>query len=181
MRVLDPQVARTVTDVLRGVITKGTGTRAKLTDHVAAGKTGTTDREHDAWFVGYTPQLVAAVWMGDPTQLTPMSHVGKFSPVFGGTWPATVWQKFMTLALAGQPEYPFTPPDQKLWPYGKYVSENGRGKTISSGSSRFGSSSTTRGRSFGRPPGQFPPAPTAPTSPPATTPGTTPAPGTPGP
>jgi penicillin-binding protein 1A len=181
IRVLDPQVARTVTDVLRGVITKGTGTRAKLVGHVAAGKTGTTDREHDAWFVGYTPQLVTAVWMGDPTQLTPMSHVGKFSPVFGGTWPATVWQKFMTLALAGQTEYPFAAPDQKLWPFGKYVSENGRGKTISSGSSRFGSSSTTRGRPFGRQPGPLAPSPTAPTSPPATSPETTPAPSTPGP
>ncbi len=181
VRVLDPQIARTVTDVLRGVITKGTGTRAKVTGHVAAGKTGTTDREHDAWFVGYTPQLVAAVWMGDPTQLTPMSHVGKFGPVFGGTWPATVWQKFMTLALAGQPEFPFSPPDQKLWPYGKYVSENGRGKTISSGSSRFGTSSTTKGRPFGRPPASLPPATNAPTAPPATSPETTPPTSAPGP
>ena len=179
VRVLDPQIARTVTDVLRGVITRGTGTRARLTGHVAAGKTGTTDRERDAWFVGYTPQLVTAVWMGNPlTEEDGMRHVGKFSPVFGGTWPATVWQKFMTLALEGQPEVPFSPPDQKLWPYGKFVSENGRGKTSSG--PRFGTSPTTRGRFFGRPPAS-PSPPTSPsTSPPDTTP-TTPASTTPGP
>jgi membrane peptidoglycan carboxypeptidase len=175
VRVLDPQIARTVTDVLRGVITRGTGTRAQLTGHVAAGKTGTTDSESDAWFVGYTPQLVTAVWMGDPSARIAMRRVGKFGPVFGGTWPATVWQKFMTVALDGQPELPFTPPDQKLWPFGKYVSENGRGKTSSS--ARFGTSSTTRSRPFGTPPVPGAPSPTTPATTPApTTPRTVPTP-----
>ena len=173
VRVLDPQIARTVTDVLRGVITRGTGTRAKITGHVAAGKTGTTDNESDAWFVGYTPQLVTAVWMGDPAARIPMRHVGKFSPVFGGTWPATVWQKFMSAALQDQPELSFTMPDQKLWPYGKYVSENGRGKTSSG--ARFGTTSTTKGRPFGAPPTSTPAA----TAPPATTPTSAPPPTTP--
>jgi membrane peptidoglycan carboxypeptidase len=174
VRAIDPQIARTVTDVLRGVITDGTATRAELDNQVAAGKTGTTDEKSDAWFVGYTPQLVAAVWMGNPLQREGMDRVGRFSPVYGGTWPATVWKTFMSLALAGQPEVPFIPPDEKLWPYGRYVSENGRGKTSSSNRS---STQTTKPLPFF---GFPPPPPTAPpppptTAPPATTPTTAPA------
>ncbi len=171
-RVLDPQIARTVTDVLRGVITDGTATRARLKDHVAAGKTGTTDRKTNAWFVGYTPQLVAAVWMGNPLSgVDGMSHVGKFSPVYGGTYPALVWKSFMSFALAGEPDQPFIPPDQKLWPYGRYVSENGRGR--SSYSSNRSSTTTTKPLPFfGFPPPEStaPPATTPSTAPPATTP-----------
>jgi membrane peptidoglycan carboxypeptidase len=172
VRAIDPQIARTVTDVLRGVITNGTGTKARLDNRVAAGKTGTTDRKSDAWFVGYTPQLVAAVWMGDPTAQRPMGRVGQFGEVFGGTYPALIWKKFMTLTLAGQPDELFVPPDQKLWPRGVYVSENGRGKTIS------GARPTTPTT---KPFGGFPaPGPTAPTTattvPPATTPTTVPVP-----
>lgn len=169
VRVLDPQIARTVTDVLRGVITDGTGTRARLADHVAAGKTGTTDSEINAWFVGYTPQLVAAVWMGDPlSNQNPMRRVGKYGPIYGGTWPALMWQNFMSFALAGQPDEPFIPPDPKLWPSGKYVSENGRGKYSSS-------SGSGRSTSTSRPPPFFGfPTPTAPSTTPTTaTPGTT--------
>jgi penicillin-binding protein 1A len=170
VRALDPQIARTVTDVLRGVITDGTGTRAELDGHVAAGKTGTTDRKTNAWFVGYTPQLVAAVWMGNPLSgLDGMSSVGRFSPVFGGTYPALVWKSFMSFALSGLPDEPFIPPDQKLWPYGRYVSENGRGKT--SYSPNRSSTQTTKPLPFF---GFPPPSSTAPpaTAPPGTTPAT---------
>jgi membrane peptidoglycan carboxypeptidase len=165
VRAIDPQIARTVTDALRGVITEGTATRARLDDRVAAGKTGTTDEKSDAWFVGYTPDLVAAVWMGDPLGRVPMRRVGKFSPVYGGTWPAEVWHTFMESALAGTPAIDFWPPDQKLWPYGKYVSENGRGKTIS-GSGNRSTTPTTRKPFWG-----FPTTPTtaAPPPPPSTT------------
>ncbi|MGZ4735213.1 MAG: transglycosylase domain-containing protein [Acidimicrobiia bacterium] len=177
-RVIDPQIARTVTDVLRGVITKGTGTRAQLPDRrVAAGKTGTTDRKSDAWFVGYTPQLVAAVWMGNPLEQKPMGRVGQFGEVFGGTYPALVWKKFMTLALAGQPQEPFIPPDPKLWPRGVFVSENGRGKTAT-GSGR--TSPTTRPLPFGGFPAPNPVPGTTPTTTPAVTTPTT-APHPPGP
>lgn len=148
VRAIDPQIARTVTDVLRGVIREGTATRARLFGHVAAGKTGTTDKNSDAWFVGYTPDLVTAVWMGDPAARTSMSRVGKFGPVYGGTWPAQIWHDFMTSALAGTPDVPFFPPDQKLWPYGRYVSEAGRGKYTSGSSSGRSSTATTKPRPF---------------------------------
>jgi penicillin-binding protein 1A len=134
-RVVDPQVARTVTDILRGVVTKGTGTRARIPFREVAGKTGTTDEKKNAWFAGYTPQLVAAVWMGDPLcqsvvngQKTclPMRSVGSVGAVYGGTYPAMIWQKFMAAALAPLPPASFIPPDKDLWPAGKYVSEAGR-------------------------------------------------------
>ena len=60
----------------------------------AAGKTGTTDNNVDAWFVGFTPQYTAAVWMGDPAGETPMTNVGGIS-VFGATYPAEIWRAFM--------------------------------------------------------------------------------------
>src|SRR5207248_2446888 len=65
-RAIDADIARQVTQVLHDVTVRGTGTRAALRDRVVAGKTGTAEDNHDAWFVGYTPQLATAVWMGAP-------------------------------------------------------------------------------------------------------------------
>ena len=66
---LDPAVAYLTTDILKGVIKRGTGTAANI-GRPAAGKTGTTQENSDAWFVGYTPDLVAAVWVGYPEAQT---------------------------------------------------------------------------------------------------------------
>ncbi len=71
-RVLTPTQAAYVNSILEQVVSQGTGTRAQLDDRPAAGKTGTTENYGDAWFVGYTPQLVVAVWVGYPTTLRPM-------------------------------------------------------------------------------------------------------------
>jgi membrane peptidoglycan carboxypeptidase len=123
-RVLTPQVARTVTDVLSHV-TEGTAPNAKLADRPLAGKTGTRDNSEDAWFAGYTPQLVAVVWMGDPASSQhAMTSVGGVR-VFGGTYPAIMWQKFMTSALAGQSVIQFTPPDEGQWPDPSRVNPDG--------------------------------------------------------
>jgi hypothetical protein len=65
-----------------------------------AGKTGTTENYGDAWFVGYTPQLVAAVWVGYPNTLRPMLTEFQGGPVAGGTFPALIWKSFMEKALA---------------------------------------------------------------------------------
>jgi penicillin-binding protein 1A len=106
---LDPAVAYLTTDILKGVITKGTGTAAAI-GRPAAGKTGTTQENRDAWFVGYTPQLATAVWMGFPAAQTAMSNVhGR--PVTGGSFPAEIWSKFMRAALAGQAKKDFARPD----------------------------------------------------------------------
>ena len=96
----------TLTSILQRVVTSGTGTRAALADRQVAGKTGTTDDYGDAWFVGYTPQLVVAVWVGYPNQLKPMLHEFGGGPVAGGTLPALIWKEFMTNALKASGDQP---------------------------------------------------------------------------
>jgi penicillin-binding protein 1A len=106
--VLDPAVARTVTGVLTQVVERGTGTAAQI-DRPVAGKTGTTDDYANAWFVGYTNQLTAAVWVGDPSGNTPMHNVNGVASVAGGTIPAAIWHDVMLGASAGLPAEPFPP------------------------------------------------------------------------
>ena len=78
-----------------------------------AGKTGTTENYGDAWFVGYTPQLVVAVWVGYPTTLKPMLTEFHGDAVTGGSFPALIWKSFVEKALKGVPPegfpYPSTP------------------------------------------------------------------------
>jgi penicillin-binding protein 1A len=94
--VADSWAVGAVNDMLAGVLRYGTGTAARLADRPAAGKTGTSQSWRDAWFVGYVPQLVAGVWMGNDDN-KPMARVT------GGTVPAQTWKAFMAKALAGQP------------------------------------------------------------------------------
>ena len=106
--VLDPQQNAMLTSMLENVVKSGTGKRAALTDRPAAGKTGTTENYGDAWFVGYTPQLVTAVWVGYPNKLQPMLTQFDGLPVAGGTFPALIWKTFETKALrklGEEPEY----------------------------------------------------------------------------
>ena len=98
-RVLRPDTAAAVSAILQRVVEEGTGTRAALPDRPAAGKTGTTENYGDAWFVGYTPQLVTAVWVGYPDKLVPMTNGFHGEPVAGGTYPALIWKAFMKSAL----------------------------------------------------------------------------------
>jgi penicillin-binding protein 1A len=98
--VLTANTAALVTSLLQGVVRAGTGKRAQLSDErPVAGKTGTTENYGDAWFVGYTPQLVAAVWVGYPTTLRPMLTEYNGDAVAGGTFPALIWKTFMERAL----------------------------------------------------------------------------------
>lgn len=115
-RVIDANVARVATAVLRKTVESGTGTRARLRDRPAAGKTGTAQEWQDAWFVGFTPQLSTAVWMGNPLSQDPMKNVGGIR-VTGGSYPAATWGAYMTEAMKGQPVLKFTDPDLK--PFGK--------------------------------------------------------------
>ena len=125
--VVAPDVVDCETDILRNVITNGTGTRARLDGgRDAAGKTGTTDDHADAWFLGYTPQLATVVWMGDPAARTPMTDVGDIE-VFGGTYPASIWKTFMDTELAGQPSLALPPPGPVCDRPGARVSNGGRG------------------------------------------------------
>ena len=93
--VISESSAASLTSMLQDVILKGTGTRANI-GRPAAGKTGTTSDYHDAWFVGYTPDLVAGVWVGNDNN-TPLNGMG------GGLTPAVIWKAFMSKALATTP------------------------------------------------------------------------------
>ncbi len=112
-RVLSAEQSALLTQLLQGVVTSGTGRAAALPNQPVAGKTGTTENYGDAWFVGYTPQLVTAVWVGYPKGLRPMLSEYHGRPVAGGTFPAQIWKSFMESALAAidaQPASFPTPP-----------------------------------------------------------------------
>jgi len=98
-RVIPVTVAHTIHDMLTGVVQHGTGTTAAISGVDVAGKTGTTSNYGDAWFVGWTPQLTTAVWVGFPNRLVPMTTLFNGGPVEGGTFPALIWHDFMTQAL----------------------------------------------------------------------------------
>lgn len=100
--VLDPWAAAALNNTMESVITGGTGTSASL-GRPAAGKTGTTSSERDIWFVGYVPQLAAAVWAGNDDY----SPIGRGAT--GGGFMAPIWQDFMSKALEGVPSESFTP------------------------------------------------------------------------
>ncbi len=109
---IDPALAYLATDILRGVVTNGTGKAAKIGRPVA-GKTGTTQEYRDVWFVGYTPELVCAVWVGYPDSQKEMKSVhGR--KVTGGSFPAEIWADFMKSALDGAPELQFVKPGKGL-------------------------------------------------------------------
>ncbi|MGZ4313349.1 MAG: transglycosylase domain-containing protein, partial [Solirubrobacteraceae bacterium] len=99
-------------DVMKGVISSGTGTAADI-GCPAAGKTGTTSNYTDAWFVGFTPKLSTAVWVGYPDRTTSMNDVNGLGPGFGGTLAAPIWHDYMTKATGGYcgdfppPTHPF--------------------------------------------------------------------------
>lgn len=109
--VVDREVADTVTVMLNGVvdgyISGRTGAAMALEDRQAAGKTGTTNESAAVWFAGYTPQVAAAVWVGDPRGgfAHPMKDVTingtYYSQVYGGTLPGPIWKDSMEIALAG--------------------------------------------------------------------------------
>jgi penicillin-binding protein 1A len=101
--VIDANVADTVNDVLRKVLIGGTAAGRGI-GRPAAGKTGTTENHVDAWFVGYTPSMTAAVWMGFPPDASgkvPQMDRVRGRRVTGGTLPASIWQKFMVDSLKG--------------------------------------------------------------------------------
>ncbi|MBA2463064.1 MAG: PBP1A family penicillin-binding protein [Actinobacteria bacterium] len=111
-RVLTPGQAAFVSSILQRVVVEGTGVRAALADRPVAGKTGTTENYGDAWFVGYTPQLVVAVWVGYPTTLQPMLTEFNGESVTGGSYPALIWKTFAEKALemGAEPETFPSPP-----------------------------------------------------------------------
>ncbi|MCH5672627.1 transglycosylase domain-containing protein [Streptomyces gilvus] len=122
-----PAVANNVTDVLRTVVDKGTGTAARLPGREVAGKTGTTDGNKSAWFIGYTPQLSTAITMfrynDDETQknrtFLEMYGTGGQKKIHGASFPAEIWHDYMAEALANEPAKDFPTPE----PIGEVVND----------------------------------------------------------
>ena len=111
--VISQQSAASLTSMLEDVISRGTGKNANI-GRPAAGKTGTTSNYKDAWFVGYTPDLVAAVWIGNDDN-------SNLPGIMGGGIPATIWSSFMKKALANVPVHDFNP---------MVVNQRGSGRAI---------------------------------------------------
>ena len=101
--VVNAKVAFLLTDMMKGVIQHGTGAGANI-GRPAAGKTGTTDEHKDAWFVGFTPDISTAVWIG-------MDSDGTLDGETGGETPATIWRLFMKDATAKSPWKDFPRPN----------------------------------------------------------------------
>jgi penicillin-binding protein 1A len=105
--VVSAGTAYIMTSMFEDVINHGTGYPNAVIGRPAAGKTGTTSSFRDAWFVGYTPDLVAAVWLGND-DYTPMVES------YGGNVPARIWARFMKAALAGTPPHEFPYPSEEI-------------------------------------------------------------------
>jgi penicillin-binding protein 1A len=95
-QVLPPKVAQVEKDMLRLVITSGTGKAAQVGDEDIWGKTGTTENYGDAWFVGGNDDLTIAIWVGYADKLQPMEYEHAGGPVAGGTFPAEIFHDFMS-------------------------------------------------------------------------------------
>lgn len=117
--VMSPQTAYLVTDMLQTVVKSGTGTQARLGNRPVAGKTGTTQLPNtpefrglkgnkDAWFAGYTPELVGVVWMGYDE---PIDRQHYLRNVAGGSYPARIWKAVMQEALKDVPFKEFPRPE----------------------------------------------------------------------
>ncbi|MCL6472257.1 MAG: PBP1A family penicillin-binding protein [Firmicutes bacterium] len=164
---LDPQIAYRAIDIMKGVIERGTATRANI-GRPAAGKTGTNEEYRDAWFVGFTPNLVTSVWMGYPEAQVSMYNVHG-SRGYGGIIPATIWHKFMQAQLAGTPALDWP---AASWPESQSQNTNDASVQPKNYDRRSLRKSTTTTQTTPIPPTTNPPAPptTNPPAPPTTNP-----------
>jgi penicillin-binding protein 1A len=133
-RVLDEKTVQKVDWALNQVVEGGTGTGAKF-GQPAAGKTGTTENYRDAWFAGFTCKLTTAVWVGYPDGSFMKSVHGM--SVTGGSFPATIWRKYMTEATKGLSSCPYVQPG--------YQADTGPNDTaVTSTTTRPSTTTTTR-------------------------------------
>jgi penicillin-binding protein 1A len=126
-RAFSDGVTAKATDILEQNIQAGTGTKANI-GCPAAGKTGTTDNHTDAWFVGYTPNLSTAVWVGFPNRRVEMYPPVTPISVAGGTYPAEIWGRYMKAVKRGCAKFPEPKTPFKAAPFfGRYSSTGAPG------------------------------------------------------
>jgi membrane peptidoglycan carboxypeptidase len=185
-RAIDKDIAASVDYALTKVLGPGGTAPGKGIGQPAAGKTGTSStgeiggnksKVRDAWFIGYTPRLSTAVWIGNADG-APLTNVpGYRGGVYGGTLPAKIWQQFMKAALAGKPAKHFPPlPEQRNHPSPETTTQSPASTAPSpaptttepspSATPRTSSPPSTGSRSPTSPPAPTSPATSPPTSPP---------------
>ena len=158
--VLTPEAAARVTDILTGVLVSGTARRSALEGRVAAGKTGTQDNNTNAWMIGYTPELVTAVWVGHPDLYLSMRDIPEFSAVGvprvqGGTFPARIWKQTMDSALFLSPATLFpTPPPNPRGPMRLFLPGTDCVSDVAAATSTPAGESTTPGEPTSTPDGE---------------------------
>jgi penicillin-binding protein 1A len=156
--VVSAGTAYVMTSMLQSVINEGTGYPNAQIGRPAAGKTGTTTDFRDAWFVGYTPDLVAAVWLGN-------DDYRKMNESYGGNIPARIWARFMKAALAKTPKHEFAFPRGEVK---KIALCSGKTEVFLAGTEPYESCGNTRNNAALAPI----PAPAVPKSPPTVPPDT---------
>ncbi|SEQ72114.1 Membrane carboxypeptidase (penicillin-binding protein) [Streptomyces sp. yr375] len=142
-RAMSEKTADTINTLLSGVTDSGTGRQAGLSGRDNAGKTGTTDSRKNAWFVGYTPNLAGAVWVGSATQKVEMTDItigGVYhAQVYGGDTPGPIWRDAMTGALEGKEAAEFNLVDIPNPPAAKTPGNgNGNGNNTTGGNDNGG-------------------------------------------
>ncbi|NLW48905.1 MAG: PBP1A family penicillin-binding protein [Firmicutes bacterium] len=110
--VLSPQTAYIITMLMKDVVDQGTGRRAKLPDRPAAGKTGTSSDYTNAWFVGYTPEMLTVVWVGNDRQDQPMIYTGMN---IGSSTATGLWGTYMKAATRSLPASDYPEPPGIVW------------------------------------------------------------------
>jgi membrane peptidoglycan carboxypeptidase len=106
-QVIDPSVAHKATEIMIGDVTEGIADDASLGGRPVAGKTGTSENFFDAWFIGYTPQLLTGIWLGyaegGQTLEYDLQYARELNGLSGGITPAMIWKTYMEQELEGQP------------------------------------------------------------------------------
>jgi membrane peptidoglycan carboxypeptidase len=106
-QVIEPEIAHKATEIMIGDVTEGIASDASLGARPVAGKTGTSENFFDAWFVGYTPQLLTGLWMGyaegGQTLEYDLEYARELNGLYGGITPAMIWKSYMEQVLEGEP------------------------------------------------------------------------------
>src|SRR5918997_1431346 len=106
-QVIDPEIANKATEIMIGDVTEGIAEDASLGKRPVAGKTGTSENFFDAWFIGYTAQLLTGIWMGyaegGQTLEYDLEYARELNGLSGGVTPAQIWKTYMEQVLEGEP------------------------------------------------------------------------------